>query len=81
LPPSGFQYYQVAAGYDHSCAITVDGALVCWGSNQQGQLVTPQISIDDVAPFVQLAAGLRTTCAITELGQEWCWGEIARQPL
>ncbi len=25
---------QVSAGADHSCGVTVDGALLCWGANE-----------------------------------------------
>lgn len=28
----------VAAGHDHSCAISIDGAVWCWGANTMGQL-------------------------------------------
>lgn len=29
---------QVAAGYDHTCAVLQDGSLYCWGSNDRGQV-------------------------------------------
>ena len=31
---------QLAAGGDHMCALTDDGSLFCWGSNDRGQLGT-----------------------------------------
>jgi alpha-tubulin suppressor-like RCC1 family protein len=30
----------VALGAKHSCAVTFDGALWCWGANDMGQLGT-----------------------------------------
>ncbi len=29
---------QVAAGFDHTCAVLQDGSLYCWGSNERGQV-------------------------------------------
>jgi len=29
---------QIAVGYDHACALTMDGKVSCWGYGQYGQL-------------------------------------------
>jgi alpha-tubulin suppressor-like RCC1 family protein len=31
---------ELAAGFDHACARTADGAIYCWGANDKGQLGT-----------------------------------------
>jgi alpha-tubulin suppressor-like RCC1 family protein len=32
------RFRQISVGYAHACAVTVDGALYCWGSNRWGEL-------------------------------------------
>src|SRR5512143_3698418 len=36
VPPSG--YVQIGAGASHTCAVDVDGALWCWGDNDEHPL-------------------------------------------
>ncbi|MGC3997557.1 MAG: hypothetical protein QM767_08715 [Anaeromyxobacter sp.] len=71
----------VAAGWAHTCAITADGAVHCWGDNRRGQLgdgTTDQRDAPvDVAlpgPATALAAGYVHTCAAVA-GEAWCWGD------
>jgi alpha-tubulin suppressor-like RCC1 family protein len=78
LPPGPF----VAAGYDHSCAITVAGPTLCWGLNEYGQVgdgtTTNRTSPAAVAgghAFAAITAGLRHTCALDPTGAAWCWGD------
>ncbi len=35
VPPG--RYTAIAVGTGHACAITEDGAVVCWGDNEHGQ--------------------------------------------
>ena len=78
LPPGPF----VAAGYDHSCAISAAGSTLCWGLNEYGQLgdgtTTNRTSPAPVAgghAFAAITAGLRHTCALDTSGAAWCWGD------
>lgn len=72
----------IAAGYDHTCAITAAGPTVCWGLNESGQL-GDKTTVQRTAPttvsggqaFAALTAGLRHTCALTALGAAFCWGD------
>jgi alpha-tubulin suppressor-like RCC1 family protein len=77
LPPGPF----LAAGYDHTCAISSGGPTACWGLNQDGQLgdgtVAQRNAPTTVAgghTFAAVTAGFRHTCALDTNGAAWCWG-------
>src|SRR4029450_3346903 len=70
----------VTAGYSHTCAIAVDGALSCWGGNYSGQLGdgttmnrTTPVRVGE-GSWVVIEAGTSYTCAIRTGGTLWCWG-------
>ena len=65
-PVAGF--VAVSVGNGHSCALRVDGAIECWGSNIEGQTNAP------AGRFTAVAAGRAHTCAIRESGVIECWG-------
>lgn len=77
----GLEFVMVAAGNRHSCGLTRNGAVYCWGYNYSGQLGDrtltsanrPQI-VSRVASVVHLSAGYNTTCAISSGGAASCWG-------
>ena len=75
------------AGHSHTCALLEGGDLVCWGSNNYGQLGTGDTEIvgDDEtpasvgainlpSPVVQMAVGGEHTCAVLEDRRMFCWG-------
>lgn len=64
-PPAG----TIAAGADHSCAIRVDGTIVCWGSNSYGQTDAPG------GAFTAVSAGTYHSCAIRTDSTVVCWGD------
>ncbi|MCC7539967.1 MAG: hypothetical protein IT379_27350 [Deltaproteobacteria bacterium] len=78
----GHAWVSVAGGWDHTCAIDVDGALWCWGRNADGQLGVGDTDTRDVptrvgmgaSPWVQVAGGAQHTCAIRRGGFLHCWG-------
>lgn len=70
----------VAAGDAHTCAITDQGELYCWGSNERGQLgidaaVAPSpVRVGERRDYRALALGSEHSCAVTAVGSVWCWG-------
>lgn len=74
---------EVAAGSAHSCALTGNGKVLCWGVNGAGQLgdgtTMPRRSPVPVAGLSGLsvtavAAGANHTCALIADGSVRCWG-------
>jgi alpha-tubulin suppressor-like RCC1 family protein len=88
---------EIDAGADHSCALRVDGGVVCWGENSEGQLgdgtTQPRVS---AVPVVQVPHALHIatggqergggvlaghTCAIDTGFYVQCWGRNAEGQL
>ena len=76
----------VSAGYLHTCAVLVSGAVWCWGDNSSGQLginssvtkkITPTIvvGLDGIALIsTHVASATSHTCARIQSGCLRCWG-------
>ena len=71
----------VAAGERHTCAVTSDGKVLCWGNNHYGQLGDgtevdrdSPVAVSGLTGVAALAAGRRHTCALTAHGGVVCWG-------
>jgi len=79
------RFTAVTARRLHSCGLTTDGAVYCWGSNNLGELGdgsttgsnTPvQVAGSGAAPlaFTSLSGGDLHTCGVTTVGAVYCWG-------
>jgi cysteine-rich repeat protein len=71
-----------AYGGTHVCMLQPNGEVVCWGSNDQGELgnrtTTPGIqgatSPSGISDATQVAVGPDVTCAVRRSGRLACWG-------
>jgi len=79
----------VTAGSSHSCALTSDGAIRCWGGNQFGQLgdgttlgrSTPVEVLGLRGAASAVEAGGWHTCTVMVSGGVKCWGMNTRGQL
>lgn len=64
----------------HTCGLTTDHRVFCWGLNESGQLLGTQelrsadpIELPVSERFTQLSAGRTNTCGLTDDLQVFCW--------
>ncbi|GAA0165556.1 guanyl-nucleotide exchange factor [Lithospermum erythrorhizon] len=86
MPIKALQYMQIkqiACGDSHCIALTIEGELLSWGRNQNGQLglgttedslVPQRIHTFMGIPVKMVAAGAEHTAAVTEDGELYGWG-------
>ena len=79
---------QISVGDTHTCAVTEEGKVFCWGEGDLGQLgsggtgdkLHPEYVLNDgtgggrLSNIVQVSAGQEHTCAVGENGNVFCWG-------
>jgi len=72
----------IAAGDEHTCALTSMGVTKCWGYNRYGQLgngttansLTPTDVIGLSSGVISISTGSQHSCALTTGGGVKCWG-------
>lgn len=72
---------ELAAGRIHACARRASGAVVCWGTNDRGQLGdgtqdssgTP-VAVKGIEDAIAISVAWHHSCAIRKSGGVWCWG-------
>lgn len=72
---------QIAAGQNHTCVLTVNGAIRCWGANESGQLGNgtfdnspSPVDVIGLTDAMTISASTSITCSVTQSGTIYCWG-------
>jgi len=79
----GLKFGSVAAGDRHTCGLSLDGRVYCWGLNSYGaagngstfgfhQLSPVPIAVGRT--FTAVSAGAGFVCGVTDDAQGFCWG-------
>jgi alpha-tubulin suppressor-like RCC1 family protein len=82
-------FVALSAGGSHGCGLTVDGAVWCWGRNEEGQLGGGSSGGPEQSPvavstsefFVRIATGRNHTCGLNAKGEAFCWGSDQQDQL
>ncbi len=61
-------FSSVSAGWYHSCGVTSDGSVACWGYAAFGRATPPP------GTFTSVSAGSLHTCGVRTDGSVECWG-------
>lgn len=78
------RFVDLALGELHTCGVTDDGRILCWGDHRHRQLGIGDAGGATEAPipkpvetglrFRAVAAGSEHTCGLSDDGGAWCWG-------
>jgi alpha-tubulin suppressor-like RCC1 family protein len=80
----GARYTSVAAGSEHTCAVSREGIVYCWGANARGQLGNASRTDSPVRfpvrkrgreTFASVTVGASHSCALTSEEEAYCWGD------
>lgn len=87
FPPDAGGLAHLVAAADQTCAVMVSGAVLCWGGNQNGELLLAPDELGEdgfaLSPRLielgfnvsQLSTGVTHSCALSTAGQVLCWGD------
>ncbi len=72
----------LSAGANHTCAVRLNGRVLCWGNNASGQVgngmagapVAMPIEVAGIVDAVGVAAANLHTCVVRKTGGVRCWG-------
>jgi alpha-tubulin suppressor-like RCC1 family protein len=85
-PPRPLRIVQIAAGSHHSCAVSMGGVLLTWGSGTYGKLghgderdrhiptIVEGHPATPVPAFAAVSAGAQHTIALSDRGELYSWG-------
>jgi alpha-tubulin suppressor-like RCC1 family protein len=71
----------VSAGAAHTCALSHNGEMTCWGGNWDGQVGDGTFSgrstparVNGLGQGISISAGWYHSCGVTSVGSAVCWG-------
>jgi fibronectin type 3 domain-containing protein len=81
-----YTYLKVGAGFSHSCGLTTNYTIRCWGGGAYGQAgnynaintaskVITDANFNIITDFMDISVGYYHNCAIRSDGSVWCWGD------
>ena len=76
IPP----FYQVSGGNNHTCGVTPENRILCWGVGMFGDGTgygydpRPPVRVAGTYSFHQVSSGYYHTCAVTTGQRLYCWG-------
>lgn len=80
--PAGKDAIAIGAGDNHTCALTSNGNVYCWGFNGNGQLAqgnylpnSSPLLMSLPAPAIAMSTAYNNVCAILNSGAAYCWGQ------
>lgn len=78
----GHLFAEVAAGGEHTCALTANGNAWCWSVGTSGQLGNgtntnnlPVVQVSGGHSFSSISSGYYHTCGLRSDGRAMCWGQ------
>ncbi|WP_050725372.1 Ig-like domain-containing protein [Vulgatibacter incomptus] len=77
---AGFSFRSLTSGSQHTCGVTFDDQVYCWGENEDLQLGDPDVEYTwepthvSSTPFALVGAMYFSTCATILQGNPYCWG-------
>lgn len=90
---SDLTFTQVAAGQNHTCAVTSDRRLYCWGDmldadghpgpmgHDDGATHDEPAQVGEAADWTYVATDTFHSCGLRGEGELWCWGRNAEGQL